>query len=169
MTSGRWRRWAPWLLVAAMVGVGLGIGVGRSGAPPTLDQQVRSIASEVRCPSCADLNAAESNAVTAVAVRNAIRQRLQQGQSRAQIESFLAGRYGADILLRPPTSGAGALVWALPVLGALVLLAAGGWALHRWTGGSDPGRVPRCGAETPEGAPDAEDEAIVRRALESFP
>lgn len=165
----RLRRWAPWLLVAVMVGVGLGIGAGRQGGPPTIDQQVRSIASEVRCPSCTDLNAAESNAVTAVAVRNAIRQRLEQGQSRTRIESFLAGRYGPDILLRPSTSGAGALVWALPVAGAVLLLVGGAWALRRWAGPSRPGSGPGQGRGAPDAGPDAADEAIVRRALDARP
>ena len=149
--------WAAWGLLAVVAGLGLWIGVGRSGPPPTTDQQVRAIAAEVRCPSCADLNAAQSDDVTAVAVRDTIRQRLLQGQSRSQIEAFLVSRYGPDILLRPPTHGAGALVWALPLVAAGVLAGAGVWALHRWRGSGRP----------PARTPDEADLSIVERALES--
>ena len=153
----RVRVWGPWVLLLLVLGTGLGIGVSRSGPPPTVDQQVRAIAAEVRCPSCADLNSAQSNDVTAVAVRAAIRQRLVQGQSRAQIEAFLVSRYGPDILLRPPGHGVGGLVWVLPVVAAAVALLAAAWALRRW-------RAPVEGSRSAR-PPDAGDEVLVRRAL----
>ena len=155
----RLRGWAPWALLVIVLGAGLGIGVSRSGPPPTVDQQVRAIAAEVRCPSCADLNSAQSNDVTAVAVRSAIRQRLVLGQSRAQIEAFLVGRYGPDILLRPPSRGVGGLVWLLPVIAAALALLAAVWALRRW-------RAQTVGDSPSARAPDAGDEALVRRALD---
>ncbi|HEX5268627.1 MAG TPA: cytochrome c-type biogenesis protein CcmH [Acidimicrobiales bacterium] len=154
----RLRAWAPWVLLLVVLGVGLGIGVSRSGPPPTVDQQVRAIAAEVRCPSCADLNSAQSNDVTAVAVRSAIRQRLVQGQSRPQIEAFLVSRYGPDILLRPPSRGVGGLVWLLPVIAAVAALLAAAWALRRW-------RASAAGPSPSGRAPDAGDEDLVRRAL----
>ena len=157
----RMRTWAPWILLAVVVAVGLGIGMSRPGSPPSVDQQVRAIAAEVRCPSCADLNAAQSNDVTAVAVRAAIRQRLVQGQPRSEIESFLVSRYGPDILLRPPTRGIGGLVWALPLGAAVLGLAAAGWALRRWRRG-DAGSV----SGRP---PDEEEQALVQRALDGAP
>ncbi|HET6794752.1 MAG TPA: cytochrome c-type biogenesis protein CcmH [Acidimicrobiales bacterium] len=128
----------PWLPVAGaialVVAVGLGLWAGRApSARPTVAQQVHDIASEVRCPSCSDLTAADSDAVTAVAVRDAIRARLRQGETKAEIEHYLADRYGPDILLRPPAAGFGGLVWWIPVgavaAGALGLLL----AVRRWT------------------------------------
>ena len=129
------RRWLPIAgVVALAAAIGLGLWAGRApAARPTISQQVHAIASEVRCPSCADLTAADSDAVTAVAVRDAIRARLQQGETKAQIESYLAGRYGPDILLRPPGGGLGGLVWWIPV-GAVAAAALGLFlALRRWT------------------------------------
>ncbi|HEV2370286.1 MAG TPA: cytochrome c-type biogenesis protein CcmH [Acidimicrobiales bacterium] len=131
------RAWGPWMLLLVVLGVGLAIGAGVGGRP-SLDQQTRAIASEIRCPSCSDLNAAQSNAVTAVAVRNAIRQRLQQGQSAPQIEAYLESRYGPDILLRPSGRGLGSLVWVLPVALAVAAAAAVGSALWRWRGRAGP-------------------------------
>jgi len=123
--------WAPWALVLIVLGVGLAIGAGVGGSAG-LDQRTRAIASEIRCPSCSDLNAAQSNDVSAVAVRNAIRQRLLAGQSEAQIDAYLASRYGSDILLKPSDRGLSSLVWILPVLFALVAGAVVAWALVRW-------------------------------------
>jgi cytochrome c-type biogenesis protein CcmH/NrfF len=155
----RLRGWAAWAPLLVVLGIGLGIGVSRSGPAPTLDQQVRAIAAEVRCPSCADLNSAQSNDVTAAAVRSAIRQRLVQGKSRAQIEAFLVSRYGPDILLRPPSRGVGGLVWLLPVVAAAVAVPAAVWALRRW-------RAPASSAAPAARAPDPGDEDLVRRALD---
>ena len=132
--------WAPWVLVLTVLATGLAIGAGVGGRP-SLDQRTRAIASEIRCPSCSDLNAAQSNDVSAVAVRTAIRQRLQQGQSEAQIDTYLESRYGADILLNPSSRGLSSLVWVLPVLVALLAIALVGWAVARW-------RAPRVGAGT---------------------
>jgi len=57
---------------------------------------------------------------------------LDAGESDAAIRAFYVGRYGEWILLRPPASGVGALVWLLPVTG-LILGAAGlAFAFRRW-------------------------------------
>ena len=59
-------------------------------------------------------------------------------------------RYGEAVLLKPASTGLGALVWAIPI--AVMLLAGGGLviALRRWS------RQPRLVAS-------AEDEALVRQ------
>ena len=150
----RARLWAPWAVLVAVVAVGLGIGASHTGPPPTLDQRVRAIASQMRCPSCADLTSAESNSVTAVAVRALIRRDLVAGQSPAQIDQYLADRYGNDILLRPPAHGVDALVWVLPVAAAVIAAAVVVVGLRRWR----PRRGPL--------PPDDRDRLIVEQALE---
>lgn len=131
MTRARILVWAPWLLVLGVLTAGLVIGAG-VGGHPGLDDRTREIATNIRCPSCADLNASQSNDVSAVAVRGAIRERLQAGQSEAQIDAYLESRYGADILLRPSGRGLSSLVWVLPVVVALLAAAGVGLALRRW-------------------------------------
>ena len=146
--------WAPWVLLAVVVAVGLGIGASHRGTPPTLGQRVRAIASQIRCPSCADLTSAESNSETAVAVRALIRRDLVAGESAAQIEQYLADRYGNDILLRPPAHGVDALVWVLPVVVAGLAVVGVALGLRRWR---------------PNGPPPGADEAdrrLVEQALE---
>jgi cytochrome c-type biogenesis protein CcmH len=119
-------------LVAILLGA-LVVGAGRDGGKESVDHRVQRVASEVRCPTCRGLSAAESDAKTAEAVREDIRTRIQQGESDGQIRAALAQRYGADILLRPQGGGVAALVWALPVLAAVLALAGLALAFRRWS------------------------------------
>lgn len=143
----------PWLLMALLLAGALVIGAqGRSG-PRTEAQRVTHVASQIRCPTCRNQSAAESDAAAAKAVRDEIRRRVQVGQSDGQIIAFLESRYGSDILLTPPSSGVGGLVWALPVAAVIVAVAAMGFAFRRWR--ARPGAV-----VTPE------DRELVERELE---
>lgn len=83
--------------------------------------RITHLESLVRCPSCVDLSVGESNATSALAVRHEIAAKVHEGQSDNQILTSLESVYGASILLSPPTSGLGALLWIVPVL-VLVLL-----------------------------------------------
>lgn len=142
---------AAWLLVVPVVVVALVVGVGGEPRPRTETERVNAIASEVRCPTCRGLSAAESDAATAAAIREEIRERLRAGESPDQIRAYLVSVYGRDVLLRPEGQGVTALVWVLPVVA--VLLAGGGLALafRRWR---SPYRVPT-----------DEDRALVEEAL----
>jgi len=130
----RWQ-WLAWAVLAVVAAASLAVAAAPRPAPPGLDARVHAIAAEVRCPSCSALTAADSDASTAVAVRNAIRQRLVQGQSREQIEAYLASRYGPGIILRPTSRGVAGLVWVLPVAAAIVVLGALALAFRRWRAG----------------------------------
>ena len=113
-----------WLTLALVLVVALVIGATDDRAPRTEADRVNALASEIQCPTCAGLSAAESDAAAAQAVRDEIRTRLRDGQSGAEIRSYFVSRYGRGILLKPEASGVAGLVWVLPV--ALGLLAAGG-------------------------------------------
>ncbi len=76
----------------------------------------------VRCPSCDDLSVAVSNAESAIAVRHEIATKVRAGQSDNQILTSLEAVYGPSILLSPPTSGLGALLWIVPLVGVLLLV-----------------------------------------------
>lgn len=148
-------RWLSWAAMAVVVVLALGIGAAGDRTPRTESERVDAIASEVRCPTCESLSAAESDAAAAQAVRDEIRNRLRDGQDQGEILAFLASRYGDDILLRPDASGVAGLVWLLPV--AAVVAAFGGVAVafRRWRRQSDVG------------GPTAEDRALVADALGS--
>lgn len=132
MTAPTARRLLPWLAMAAVVVSALGIAASGSRGPSTTEARVRAVAAEVRCPTCEGLSVAESDAPASRAIRDDIRRRIEQGESAGEIRAYLAGRFGKDILLKPESTGAGGLVWALPVI-ALVL-ALGGLliAVRRW-------------------------------------
>jgi cytochrome c-type biogenesis protein CcmH len=77
----------------------------------------------VRCPSCDDLSVAVSNATSAIAVRREIATKVHDGKSDDQILTSLEAAYGTSILLSPPTSGLGVLLWIVPLVGVLLLVA----------------------------------------------
>jgi cytochrome c-type biogenesis protein CcmH len=146
----------PWIVMALVLGAALVIGAERGGGPRTESQRVQHIASEIRCPTCRNQSAAESDAAAAKAVREEIRRRVRAGEPDGQIVAFLVSRYGGDILLKPESSGVAALVWVLPVAAVVVALVALAVAFRRWR--SRPGAV-----VTPE------DRALVERAMETTP
>jgi cytochrome c-type biogenesis protein CcmH len=124
--------WAALAVVVVVVLVVAFTGGGDESTSP--NKQVDAIARTVRCPTCRGQSVAESAAPAAAAIKTEIRRRIDEGQSRQQIEDYLEGRYGSDILLTPPKNGIGGLVWILPVV-ALVGAATGlGLALRRWSG-----------------------------------
>lgn len=123
--------WA--VLVAAVVAalvIAIAGGASEKSSPAA---RADAIARGVRCPTCAGQSVAQSAAPAAGAIRAEIRRRVDAGQSRREIEAYLEGRYGSDILLTPPRSGIGGLVWILPIV-AIVGAGAGLWiALRRWS------------------------------------
>ena len=122
----------PWLVMAVVLAIALAIGAqGRSG-PMTEAQRVKHIASEIRCPTCRNQSAAESDAAAAKAARDEIRRRLRASQSEGDILAYFVGRFGSDILLKPEGSGVASLVWVLPVVAVIVALAGLAVAFRRW-------------------------------------
>jgi len=111
----RWR-WLPWTVLAVVLAVALVIGSGARSSSESASQRVDRIARDVRCPSCSGLSVAESDAPTAVAVRQLITDRVRAGRSDGSIETELVRSYGSAILLRPPASGVAAVVWVVPVV-----------------------------------------------------
>jgi cytochrome c-type biogenesis protein CcmH len=127
------RRWLPAAALAVVVVFALLIGgAGRDKGPRSPAARAEAIAEDLRCPVCQGLSVADSHSPTAEAMRDDIRRRVDAGESAKAIKGYYVSRYGEWVLLRPEASGAGAVVWLLPV-GAL-LVAAGGLALafRRW-------------------------------------
>ncbi|HQU25582.1 MAG TPA: cytochrome c-type biogenesis protein CcmH [Acidimicrobiales bacterium] len=84
--------------------------------------RVARLESLVRCPSCEDLSVAESTATSAIAVRHEIVADVARGLSDSAILTSLEAAYGPSILLSPPTSGLGALLWIGPLVVALAVV-----------------------------------------------
>lgn len=86
----------------------------------TLEDQVTEIGSELMCPVCQGQSVSESNSGLAQDMREIIRQKLENGESKEEIISYFTARYGDSILGAPPAKGIGYLLWLLPVLSLTV-------------------------------------------------
>jgi cytochrome c-type biogenesis protein CcmH len=148
----RFSPWAPWVVLAVVVAVALGIGASKGGPPPTAGQRADAIDALVRCPSCDGISVADSSASTAAAIRATVLARVRAGQSEGAIDAFLVSRYGPSILLRPPVQGLTAWVWVVPpvaVAGAVAGLVTVLWRRRQRT----------------EAPVSSQDRALVDRAL----
>ena len=128
--EGRWALRAAWALVAVAVAVALVVGSSGKSRPQSLYQRAVAIDAQYKCPVCQGESVAASNAPEAVEIRSLITRWLTEGRSPSQIRSYLVADYGTSILERPPATGLGILLWALPV--AISLLGAVGLALAFW-------------------------------------
>ncbi len=141
---------AWWLLLAWLLGLWL-------AWPPLvlaqvdLDEQVRQVAAQLRCPVCQNLSVADSPSETAQQMRGVIRDQLQAGKTREEIKAYFLSKYGDWILLSPRPRGLNLLVWLGPFAATAAGLAAATLAVRRWA------RQPR-----PQERPTA-DPALVER------
>ncbi len=146
IVEGRWRqRLSLFVLLMALVLLAavwswLALAVPRQ---QTLDQHVKNVASQLRCPVCQGESVADSPALLAQQMRQVIREQLQAGRSDQDIVQYFASRYGEqNVVWSPPRQGFALLAWVVPialVLGGVVLLF---FVFRDWQAGSAPAGVP---------------------------
>lgn len=134
---------AAWIAAALILGW-----AWSAQAAPTLDDQVYAIAKELMCPVCGGQTVAESGAQLAAQMRDVIRARLQQGQTREEIIDYFVAQFGEGILAAPPRRGGGLLVWLVPP----VALGIGAIVLRRFVRRSLPRGRPALRPPTPDEA-----------------
>lgn len=88
---------------------------------PTLEARYQALIEVVRCPKCLNTNLAGSDAPIAHDLRQLIYRLLHEGKSDEEIRHYLVERYGDFILYDPPLSPKTLVLWALPLLGILVI------------------------------------------------
>ena len=120
-----------------------------------IDEKVRDIAKTLRCTVCQTENIWESGAPLAHQMREAVRERVIQGQSAEEIRAYFHSRYGDYIMMEPPKHGVNWLIWLAPFL----LLFGGGVLLFREV----KGWVSRTPAPTTENTPPPLDEKSRQR------
>ena len=134
---------AAGLLVAGLLGlVCLLSGLARAATPADLEDRVREIASELRCVVCQNLSVADSPSDLAKEMRNLVREQVEQGKSREEIQAYFVSRYGEFVLLSPPKRGFNLLVWMLPFLAIGVGAGVVYLVARRWTSAPATGRPP---------------------------
>ena len=99
-------------------------------ADPALEARARELSRELRCMVCQNQSIDDSEAPLARDLRLLVRERLQAGDSDANVLDFLTARYGQFVLLRPRFGLDTALLWLAPA-GVLLLGVCGLIALLR--------------------------------------
>lgn len=125
------RRWLPWLGLSVVLLSALVVGRGDDG-PRTPAERSAALASELRCPTCQGQSVLDSNAPAAEAIRTEIRRRVEAGESDEDIVAYIDGQFADSLVLTPPRSGVGALVWVLPVAAVVIAVAGLSVAFRRW-------------------------------------
>jgi cytochrome c-type biogenesis protein CcmH len=96
-----------------------------AAADDAYSQRTLRIARELNCPICAGESVADSQSELARQMRGIIEQKVQAGETDAQIKAYFQARYGDSVLASPPKSGLTLALWWLPVaaiaVGALAL------------------------------------------------
>ena len=129
-------RW-PWLVLVALLAGGLAVAALDGSSARSSEERARGLAETIKCPTCQGQSVADSSSPAAKNIRTEIVRRMAAGQTDQEIRGGIVATYGEDLLLTPPRSGVGALVWFLPValfVGAVGALVA---TFRRWRTPSD--------------------------------
>lgn len=116
-----------WIIVAAILAVGLAIAWSARPQPVTAAERVDRISAELRCPVCQGLSVQDSPSETARSMRALVAQRVAEGRTDDEIRAEFRRSYGDWILLSPPLLSLSGLVWLAP----LAAVAAGAWLAWR--------------------------------------
>ena len=120
---------APALLAMALAGAALA--PAQAVEPdeilrnPALESRARTLSEGLRCLVCQNESIDDSHAELARDIRILVRQRLEAGDTNAEIRDYLVARYGTFILLRPPVEWQTLLLWGTP----LIVIVFGGGAM----------------------------------------
>jgi len=165
--SGGLRVWGVLCLLAAAVALA-GAAAPAPQAPQDLEEQVREIAAQLRCPVCQNLSVGDSPSGLANEMRGVIREKLKAGESRQQIEAYFTSKYGEWILLAPMKKGFNLLAWGLPFVGIVAGAFAVVFLTRRWAGRE--GATDGGGGEgvPPANPEDAAYRERLRRELDEF-
>lgn len=123
---------------------------------PELELKVKEITQELRCLVCQNESIADSHADLANDLRNQVREKLIQNQSKQEIIDYMVARYGDFVLYKPPLKTSTWALWLSPFL----LLIVGLFVLRKQIIGL---------RSTPPAAMTAEEIAMAQALLKSPP
>ena len=142
IVKGSWRQRRSLFVLLAALALLAAVWFWLAFAVPrqqTLDQHVKNVASQLRCPVCQGESVADSPALLAQQMRQVIREQLQAGRSDQDIVQYFASRYGEqNVVWSPPRQGFTLLAWIVPialVAGGVVFLF---FVLRDWQASSVP-------------------------------
>lgn len=129
----RRRQALSWAAVVIVVATALAIGTFQGRTPRTAAEREQSLAQEIACPVCGGQSVAQSNAPAAQNIRNSIAQMVDAGRTDDEIRTYLAQQFGEATLMRPKGEGLSTLVWAVPVIVAVVAVSGLVVVFRRWS------------------------------------
>lgn len=132
MQRGR-ARTLSYVAMAVVAVTVLAIGALDQAGARTEEERAQAIAETIQCPACSGQSVAGSDASSAQAIRAEIADRISDGETDDEIRAYFASRYGDEILLTPPSSGAGAVVWVAPVVAVAAASLGLVLAFRRWS------------------------------------
>lgn len=103
-------------LIASLAAPALAVQPDEILPDAALEARARALSAHLRCLVCQNQSIDDSDATLARDLRLIIRERLQAGDSDAQVMEFLVDRYGDFVLLKPPFKPVTYLLWAGPFL-----------------------------------------------------
>lgn len=103
-------------LTIAAGGAAMAIDPSERLKDPELESRARALSAELRCLVCQNQSIDDSDAPLAKDLRRLVRERLQTGETDAEVKSFIVDRYGDFVLLKPPFGWHTLLLWMTPVL-----------------------------------------------------
>jgi cytochrome c-type biogenesis protein CcmH len=83
---------------------------------PALEQRARDISAGLRCLVCQNQSIDDSDAPLARDLRLLVRDRLNSGDTDAEVTDYIVDRYGEFVLLRPVLGAHTLLLWLTPLL-----------------------------------------------------
>ncbi len=116
--------------------IAVGFIASSAGRPPTegtSDERLFALAAQLKCQQCVGESVAQSQSAGAVQFREEISSQMARGRTDDEILSFFADGY-PGVLLNPPSSGVGALVWVIPVVVAALAAFVLALTFRRWRG-----------------------------------
>ena len=134
------RRLAAILLALSLSAPALAVQPDEILKDPKLETRARALSQELRCMVCQNQSIDDSDAPLARDLRILVRERLQAGDSNAQVIDFLVARYGEFVLLRPRMNAHTLLLWGAP-FAVLALGAIGFLFARRRAGAAAPERL----------------------------
>lgn len=103
------------LLVLASANVGASIET-YDFDDPELEARFQQLTAELRCPKCQNQNLADSDSDLSKDLKRIVYEKVKNGESDAQILSFMKERYGEFILFNPELNQSNAFLWAGPII-----------------------------------------------------
>ena len=99
-----------------------GVALAQTTTPVAVtDDQVNAVARELYCPECENIPLDVCPSQACADMREEIRQKLQQGQTKDQIKQYFIERYGDRVVGAPPRRGWNWMLYIIPPLVILVV------------------------------------------------